>query len=98
MKNSSSEHSKKINRDAMKDSENESRLRSTGRSSIATIPLPEKIIIPIPKREFTSIEPIRDKSEEERLREEMCNSYRFLVNYGVFESNFEWLPFEVRTI
>lgn len=26
----------------------------------------------------------------------MCNSYRFVVNYGVFESNFEWLPNEVK--
>ena len=26
----------------------------------------------------------------------MCNAYRFVVNYGVFESNFEWLPNEVK--
>lgn len=26
----------------------------------------------------------------------MCNSYRFVVNYGVFEANFEWLPNEVK--
>lgn len=33
--------------------------------------------------------------QSEKLCDELCNSYKFVVNYGVFEANFEWLPLEV---
>lgn len=36
-----------------------------------------------------------EPGENETLRNNMCNGYKFVVNYGVFEPNFEWLPCEV---
>lgn len=36
-------------------------------------------------------------AEVEAYSDELCNSYKFVVNYGVFEQNFEWLPIEVNS-
>jgi outer membrane phospholipase A len=63
-----------------------------GRSSITAIPTPD------PKNIFNKIpEKINTEPEEksENLSDSLCNSYKFVVNYGVFEPNFEWLPCEV---
>lgn len=46
----------------------------------------------------------KNMDEEKKVKEglttqmcnAMCNGYRFVVNYGVFEANFEWLPNEVK--
>lgn len=58
--------------------------------------------IPPPKLDniYKQIATVQKKDKEEELKDnlanELCNAYRFVVNYGVFESNFEWLPNEVR--
>ena len=63
------------------------------RSSIAAIPAPDlKLILskPIEKKK----EEPEDKSEN--LCSSLCSSFKFVVNYGIFEQNFEWLPCEVK--
>lgn len=69
------------------------------RSSIGSIPLPDlKLIAKLLEERRNSKEsvmPIVDEKME--LNGEMCNAYKFVVNYGVFEQNFEWLPQEVST-
>jgi hypothetical protein len=74
-------------------------LPTRARCSFFSIPPPklDKIyqqILTIQKKSKEEVE----KEKEETLADELCNAYRFVVNYGVFESNFEWLPNEVREI
>jgi FMN-dependent NADH-azoreductase len=68
------------------------------RTSINSIPLPD--INQILKQKFEpkeeeSKEEIKKVDEKTELCGELCSSYKFVVNYGVFEQNFEWLPQEV---
>jgi hypothetical protein len=70
-----------------------------GRCSFFSIPPPKldniyKQITTIQKKSKEE----EQKEKEESLNDELCNAYRFVVNYGVFEANFEWLPNEVSTI
>lgn len=71
-----------------------------GRCSFFSIPPPKlnniyKQITTIQKK---SKEEILIEKKKESLADELCNAYRFVVNYGVFEANFEWLPNEVSKI
>lgn len=70
-----------------------------GRCSFFSIPPPklDKIYQQIATTQKKSKEEVA-KEKEETLADELCNAYRFVVNYGVFEANFEWLPNEVREI
>lgn len=76
-----------------------SKKNSSPRSSISSIPLPDlKQIAKFAKERRGSkenLEPIQPIDEREMLRGELCSAYKFVVNYGVFEQNFEWLPEEV---
>lgn len=85
-------------------SENETKLQDKSkdpskRNSIDSIPLPDlKLIVQLAKERRNSKEivvPIVD--EKQQLSSELCNAYKFVVNYGIFEQNFEWLPQEVST-
>lgn len=75
--------------------QNEERVR--GRSSFFSIPTPK--LDKIYQQIFTASVPTKEQEEEqkksEKLNAQLCNSYRMVVNYGVFECNFEWLPNEV---
>lgn len=70
------------------------------RCSFFSIPPPslENIYKQITTTQKKTIE--EEKKVKEGLTTQMCNSmcngYRFVVNYGVFEANFEWLPNEVK--
>lgn len=73
------------------------RKTSAGRTSLNAIPTVDPATINAPKPE---VKPqTKDKgevpTEVEAVGDELCNSYKFVVNYGVFEQNFEWLPIEV---
>ena len=63
--------------------------------SIAAIPPPDPTVIFQSKVE-KKVEVIEPVKETEKLCAELCNSYKFVVNNGVYEPNFEWLPCEVR--
>lgn len=66
------------------------------RSSINSIPLPDlNQIVKLQNEPKEPKEEIKKVDEISELRGELCNSYKFVVNYGVFEQNFEWLPQEV---
>lgn len=81
---------------AIKEGESE---RGKGRSSLSAIPPPkiEQIYNNAAQQksnnEMESYAKVED--ENEKIRNELCNAYKFLVNYGHFEPNFEWLPMEV---
>lgn len=69
------------------------------RSSLSAIPAPNLATILAKKLE--EVKKCEDEvevevGENETLRNLMCNGYKFVVNYGVFEPNFEWLPCEVK--
>lgn len=85
---------KKVDTEA---SPNEHRIK--GRSSLNSIPLPkmEQIYTAALTRPESPKDDKKDpiKTECEQLRNELCSAYKFVVNYGVFEPNFEWLPNEV---
>lgn len=70
------------------------------RSSIDSIPLPDlKLIAKYAAQRRGSkekVEKIIDERQE--LRDELCSAYKFVVNYGIFEQNFEWLPQEVSRV
>lgn len=70
---------------------------SSPRSSINSIPLPDlQQIAKFAKARRGSKEKVEQIIDErELLRGELCSAYKFVVNYGVFEQNFEWLPQEV---
>lgn len=63
------------------------------RSSITSIPAvdPKKILSKLNEKKAPEPE-----EKNESLCDSLCNSYKFVVNYGVFEPNFEWLPCEVK--
>lgn len=73
--------------------ESPQRRRVVGRSSISAIPPPPPDIIFSPRSESDNKGAVTKRSES--LCDVLCNSYKFVVNYGVFEPNFEWLPCEV---
>lgn len=64
-----------------------------GRTSLSSIPPINPSIIYNQRREVQ--EKSENEIESESLGDKLCNSYKFVVNYGVFEPNFEWLPEEV---
>lgn len=70
--------------------------KKVGRSSVGTIPTPDPSVIYNPKPVAKKKIPVEVPKESEKLCKELCSSYKFVVNYGVFEPNFEWLPSEVR--
>lgn len=99
MRKATSEQSKQFKLEKMKpleniETESSKKLRAKGRSSIKAIPAPDPKII-YKKKEIKKKEP---EIVDETLSDVLCNSYKFVVNYGVFESNFEWLPCEVKTL
>lgn len=68
--------------------------RVAGRSSLNSIPTINLADIFNLKSEQKMKEEIAvEKSDN--LCEALCNSYKFVVNYGVFEANYEWMPLEV---
>ena len=68
--------------------------RSAGRPSLTSIPSVDlSALLAQRKKTPEKVEIVADESED--LRNVLCNSYKFVVNYGVFEQNFEWLPMEV---
>lgn len=71
--------------------------RVRGRSSFFSIPPPKLDNI---YRQIITVQKFNKEEEEEQkkrddLASQLCNAFRFVVNYGVFEANFEWLPNEV---
>jgi hypothetical protein len=75
-----------------------------GRSSINSIPMPtlQDVYTTTLLKAEAELEAINKKEEEPKkeanLSDELCNAFRFVVNYGVFEPNFEWLPHEVTSL
>ena len=64
-----------------------------GRSSIAAIPAPDpKLVYKKPIEKKIEV----PEEESENLCSSLCDSFKFVVNYGIFEQNFEWLPCEVK--
>lgn len=99
MKKSISEHSNRFKLEVMlplESIESPPSGRGAGRSSFSAIPPPNPAIIFAPKCETVDKQQEKAPSESENLCNMLCNSYKFVVNYGVFEPNFEWLPCEVR--
>lgn len=110
MKKSISEHAKRI-RSATKKveiakpppKEEAENAPGRGRSSLNSIPLPslqDVYTTTLLKAEAAIEASIKkeEPKEEVVLCNELCNAYRFVVNYGVFEPNFEWLPHEVTSL
>lgn len=79
----------------LESAESPQRLRVVGRSSISSIPPPDPALIYTLKRESDTKSDGSASKKSETLSDALCNSYKFVVNYGVFEANFEWLPCEV---
>ena len=110
MKKSISEHTKRIRSAAKKEevtkaSQKEESDRNPGRdrSSFSSIPMPslqDVYTTTLLKAEAALEASIKkeEPKEEVTLRDELCNAYKFVVNYGVFEPNFEWLPHEVTSL
>lgn len=80
------------------------KIHGKGRSSINSIPPPKieaMYVAALSRPDDTSVDNNNNKKDDEgngeceKLRNELCSAYRFVVNYGVFEPNFEWLPHEV---
>jgi hypothetical protein len=72
--------------------------KGSGRTSLISIPPPRiHALNPFNKsdevKKEKSGENVLNKSDN--LCDLLCNSYKFVVNYGRFEPNFEWLPHEV---
>lgn len=66
------------------------------RSSIESIPLPDiNQLLKQKKEPIEVVESVEKVDDIAELREELCSSYKFVVNYGIFEQNFEWMPQEV---
>lgn len=109
MKKSISEHSNRVRATKKKEEvakvqpkEENEKIHGRGRSSINAIPLPTIEAIYTAAIVKAESAPVIDnkkknesKSECEILRNELCSAYKFVVNYGVFEPNYEWLPHEV---
>lgn len=100
MRKSTSEQSNKFKLESMmplqnSGTESTKKRQTKGRSSIAAIPPPDPKIIFTKKEGKKKEEP---EVKTETLNDELCNSFKFVVNYGVFESNFEWLPCEVKIL
>lgn len=105
MKKSISEQANRFKLEAMQTLERKEgeasakKSRVAGRSSLSAIPAPDPSIIfnqkaaakvkktPPPE----SVTPPKVLS----LCDILCNAPKLVVNYGVFEPNFEWMPFEV---
>lgn len=106
MKKSISEQANRFKLEAMQTLERKEgeasakKSRVAGRSSLSSIPAPDPSIIfnqkaaakakktaPPPE----SVTPPKVIS----LCDILCNAPKLVVNYGVFEPNFEWMPFEV---
>lgn len=96
MNESASEQLNRIKLDVMLPLENrdESPPKKHGRLSIGSIPPIDPSIIYTQKRAVQK-KTENQTTESESLGDVLCNSYKFVVNYGVFEPNFEWLPEEV---
>lgn len=75
--------------------ENLQRRRAIGRSSLSSIPPADLKTIFAPKKPVEQKIAENPPKESEVLCDALCNSYKFVVNYGVFEPNFEWMPCEV---
>jgi hypothetical protein len=76
----------------------QSQERVRGRSSFFSIPPPklDNIYRQITTVQKFSKEELDEQKKKEDLATQLCNAYRFVVNYGVFEANFEWMPNEVK--
>lgn len=110
MQNSKCEHSNQFKRkrnmkEILKVSKDESaeqvseKNHGKGRSSINSIPPPKIENLFTTSLKIGAVAKSEDEKvpeESENIRNELCNAYRFVVNYGVFEPNFEWLPHEVK--
>jgi hypothetical protein len=97
MRKSICEHSNRFKLGEMmclETSEKSEKSRKSGRSSINAIPPPDPAIIFSPKPVVKAQE-ATVTNESENLCDSLCNSFKFVVNYGVFEPNFEWMPCEV---
>jgi hypothetical protein len=70
--------------------------KKVGRSSVGAIPPPDPSVMYNPKPVVKKEIPVVATKESEKLCKLLCDGYKFVVNYGVFEPNFEWLPSEVR--
>lgn len=74
--------------------------RAAGRSSLSSIPPPDPAIIfnqkaaAKVKKEPPPPEP-ETPPKVKSLCDILCSAPKLVVNYGVFEPNFEWMPFEV---
>lgn len=80
----------------LKIEESSQKKRVTGRPSLTSIPTVDLSTLLNPKKKVPEKTEIV-VNESEILRNELCNSYKFVANYGVFEQNFEWLPMEVNS-
>ncbi|CRK86973.1 CLUMA_CG000786, isoform A [Clunio marinus] len=94
------EQSIKFKQQMMKSAESDEnssqRVRKTGRSSISSIPPPNPVIVRSSKENSAKNKALEEATKKsENLCDVLCNSYKFVVNYGVFESNFEWMPCEI---
>lgn len=110
MKKSISEHAKRIRSVAKKQEvpkaptkEESDKTPGRGRSSINSIPMPtlQDVYTTTLMKAEAELEASVKKEEpikETKLNDELCNAFRFVVNYGVFEPNFEWLPHEVTSL
>lgn len=72
------------------------RRRVVGRSALSSIPPPDPKNMFAPKKQVEQKIAEDPPEESEALCDVLCNSYKFVVNYGVFEPNFEWMPCEVK--
>lgn len=110
MKKSISEQAKRIRSFAKKQEvakappkEESDKTPGRGRSSINSIPMPtlQDVYTTTLIKAEAELEASVKKEEpkkEANLNDELCNAFRFVVNYGVFEPNFEWLPHEVTSL
>lgn len=73
--------------------EKSEKIIKAGRSSFSSIPPVDLSKVLSQRAQQKNVEPIVPQIEN--LCDSLCNSYKFVVNYGVFEPNFEWLPLEV---
>lgn len=101
MQKSTSEQSNRFKLNVMSSLEREEEVttkkKTAGRSSLHSIPpVNLKDIFNCKPEESKKVEAVVEQSEN--LCDVLCNSYKFVVNYGVFEANFEWMPFEVRKL
>lgn len=66
-------------------------IHGKGRSSLSSIPLPKIVNLYAIVNKSIDKKDDDDKvtKESENLCDQLCNGFRFVVNYGVFEPNFE---------